>query len=98
VFIRAMHNRVGAGVSSREMTLHDGFVLVPLVAVIIFMALYPQLALKRSEGSVKTALASSRQAAAPGATAASAKRVAGLSAAVAEGRVPVARAQGTLGR
>ena len=37
--------------------MRDGVVLVPLVAVIVFMALYPQLALHRSEGSVKAAVA-----------------------------------------
>ena len=31
--------------------------LVPVVAVILALALYPQLALHRSEGSVKTAVA-----------------------------------------
>ena len=56
LFIRAMHNRVGAGVDSREISIRDGAVLVPLVAVIVFMAIYPQLALRRSEGSVKTAV------------------------------------------
>ena len=39
------------------MTLRDATVLVPLVAVILFLALYPQLALHRSEGSVKAAVA-----------------------------------------
>ncbi|HTZ86397.1 MAG TPA: NADH-quinone oxidoreductase subunit M [Solirubrobacteraceae bacterium] len=58
LFIRSMHNRVGAHVESREMSLSDGLVLVPVVGVILFMALYPQLALHRSEGSVKTAVAS----------------------------------------
>jgi NADH-quinone oxidoreductase subunit M len=96
LFIRAMHNRVGAGVDSREISIHDGLVLVPLLAVIIFMAVYPQLALKRSEGSVKGALASARQAGAP-ATSAAAERTR-LSAAATEGRVPVARAEGTLDR
>jgi NADH-quinone oxidoreductase subunit M len=56
LFIRAMHNRVGTGVRSREITLRDGLVLVPLVAVILFLALYPQFALHRSEGSVKNAV------------------------------------------
>jgi NADH-quinone oxidoreductase subunit M len=60
LFIRTMHNRVGAGVDSREMTLLDGAVLVPLVAVILFFAVYPQLALTRSEGSVKAAVGSVR--------------------------------------
>ena len=56
LFIRAMHNRVGSSVDSREIGLMDGLVLVPLVAVIVFLALYPQFALKRSEGSVKRAV------------------------------------------
>jgi NADH-quinone oxidoreductase subunit M len=57
LFIRAMHNRVGAGVESRELSVSDGLVLVPVIAVMLFMAVYPQLALHRSEGSVKTAVA-----------------------------------------
>jgi NADH-quinone oxidoreductase subunit M len=57
LFIRTMHNRVGAGVDSRELTLSDGAVLVPLVAVIMFLAVYPQVALHRSERSVKAAVA-----------------------------------------
>jgi NADH-quinone oxidoreductase subunit M len=56
LFIRAMHNRVGAKVQSREITLRDGAVLVPLVLVILFLALYPQFALHRSESSVKGAV------------------------------------------
>jgi NADH-quinone oxidoreductase subunit M len=65
LFIRAMHNRVGQGVDSREISLRDGFVLVPLVAVIVFMAIYPQLALKRSEGSTKVAVAQAHTALEP---------------------------------
>jgi len=65
LFIRAMHNRVGQGVDSREISLRDGLVLVPLVAVIVFMAIYPQLALKRSEGSTKVAVASAQAALKP---------------------------------
>jgi NADH-quinone oxidoreductase subunit M len=56
LFIAAMHNRVGPKVDSRELSFRDGVVLVPLLAVIVFMALYPQLALHRSEGSVKAAV------------------------------------------
>jgi NADH-quinone oxidoreductase subunit M len=62
MFIRAMHNRVGSGVSSRELTRLDAAVLVPLVAVILFFGLYPQLALQRSEGSTKAAVASAQAA------------------------------------
>jgi NADH-quinone oxidoreductase subunit M len=60
LFIRAMHNRVGPSVHSREIGLLDGAVLVPLLAVIVFLALYPQFALHRSERSVKGAVASAR--------------------------------------
>ena len=65
LFIRAMHNRVGAGVESREIAVLDGAVLVPLVAVILFFAVYPQLALHRSEGSVKASVASAQAILAP---------------------------------
>jgi len=57
LLIRAMHNRVGKGVHSYEISLRDGAVLVPLIAVIFFLALYPQLALHRSERSVEAAVA-----------------------------------------
>jgi NADH-quinone oxidoreductase subunit M len=53
LFISAMHNRVGKDVQPREISIRDGAVLVPLVLVILFLALYPQLALHRSEDSVK---------------------------------------------
>jgi NADH-quinone oxidoreductase subunit M len=62
LFIRAMHNRVGGKVQSRDITLLDGAVLVPLVAVILFLALYPQLALRRSESSVRASVAPAQRA------------------------------------
>jgi NADH-quinone oxidoreductase subunit M len=55
-FIRSMHNRVGPEVESREMSFADGLVLVPLVLAILALALYPQVALHKSEPSVKAAL------------------------------------------
>src|SRR2546423_2928498 len=57
LLIRAMHNRVRDGVTPREMRLRDAAVLVPLLAVILLFSLYPQLALHRSEASVKAAVA-----------------------------------------
>ncbi|HWV86777.1 MAG TPA: NADH-quinone oxidoreductase subunit M [Capillimicrobium sp.] len=57
LFIRAMHNRKGAAVESREIALSDAVVLVPLVAVILFFAVYPQLALSRGEDSVVSTIA-----------------------------------------
>ena len=56
-FIRAMHNRVGPNVDSREVTFGDLAVLAPLVLVILALALYPQFGLKRSEPAAKTAVA-----------------------------------------
>jgi NADH-quinone oxidoreductase subunit M len=57
LFIGAMHNRVGSGVKSRDITLMDGVVLAPLLAVIVFLALYPQGALKRTESSASSSVA-----------------------------------------
>src|SRR5215208_124866 len=49
---RAMHNPTGLEVASREMSLRDGLVLVPLVLVILGLSVYPQLVLDRSEDAV----------------------------------------------
>jgi NADH-quinone oxidoreductase subunit M len=57
LFIRAMHNRVGSGVTSRELAPSDALVLVPLVAVILLLAIYPQGALKRSESAAAASVA-----------------------------------------
>jgi NADH-quinone oxidoreductase subunit M len=65
LFIRAMHNRVGPSVKSRELTGVDALVLVPLLAVIVFLALYPQGALKRSEKSAMTSVAAAHAALSP---------------------------------
>ena len=64
LFITAMHNRVGPSVRSREIPVRDGAVLVPRSRRSLFLALYPQLALHRSEGSVKRR--APRSGAAPG--------------------------------
>jgi NADH-quinone oxidoreductase subunit M len=66
LFIRAMHNRVGADVKSREITPMDAVVLVPMLAVIVFLSLYPQGALKRSEDSVSASVAAAHLALTPG--------------------------------
>src|SRR4030081_1041764 len=56
LFIRSMHNRAGPRVRSYDIGVLDGAVLVPVIAVIVFLALYPQLALHRSESSVNQAV------------------------------------------
>jgi NADH-quinone oxidoreductase subunit M len=52
LFQRTMHNPPTPGAESREMSLADGAVIVPVVAVILFLSLYPQFVLERSEDSV----------------------------------------------
>jgi NADH-quinone oxidoreductase subunit M len=63
LLIGSMHNRVGKGVHSREISPADGAVLVPIIAVIGLLSFYPQLALHRSEGSVTKAVAGAQYAA-----------------------------------
>jgi NADH-quinone oxidoreductase subunit M len=62
LFIRAFHNRVGPAVDSREMTVRDGLVLVPLVLAILAFALYPQVALHKGERSVTQSIRAAQQA------------------------------------
>ncbi len=57
VYIRSMHNRVGPKVVSREIGLSEALPLVPLVAVILVLAFYPQFILKRSEPTLKSTVA-----------------------------------------
>ncbi len=52
MFIRAMHNRVGAGVVPTDIRFADGLVLVPLVAVIVALALYPQMPLEKGQNTI----------------------------------------------
>jgi NADH-quinone oxidoreductase subunit M len=61
LFIAALHNNRGVErPESREISLRDSLVLVPLVAAIIALSLYPQLALERSETSATEAVAQAR--------------------------------------
>jgi NADH-quinone oxidoreductase subunit M len=57
LFIRTMHNRSGPPMESRELRAVDGLILVPLVIAIVAFALYPQVALHRSERAVKASVA-----------------------------------------
>jgi NADH-quinone oxidoreductase subunit M len=52
LFIRTMHNRVGADVDSRDISFREGVVLVPLVAVIVALAFVPQFALKKGASTI----------------------------------------------
>jgi NADH-quinone oxidoreductase subunit M len=57
LFIGAMHNRVGGGVRSFELKRIEAVAIVPLVAMILVLAFYPQFGLSKSERSVKAAIA-----------------------------------------
>src|SRR5205085_7042269 len=62
LYIRSMHNRTGPRTEPRELTVRDGLVLVPLVLAILAIALFPQVALDRSEKTVSRIAPSAVQA------------------------------------
>ena len=53
LYIQSMHNRVGPAVQSREIGLGDALAIVPIVAIILVLAFYPQFGLSRSERAVR---------------------------------------------
>ena len=53
LYIRAMHNRVGPTVTSREIGLVEAIPIVPIVALILVLAFYPQFGLRRSQPTVR---------------------------------------------
>jgi NADH-quinone oxidoreductase subunit M len=57
MYQRSMHNRLAPGAESREMSRRDFGLIAPLVAVIIFLGVYPQFVLERSERSTNESLA-----------------------------------------
>jgi NADH-quinone oxidoreductase subunit M len=63
MFIGSMHNRVAERAESREMSVADGLVLVPLVLCILALALYPQIALSKGERAVTGAVTAAQEAA-----------------------------------
>jgi NADH-quinone oxidoreductase subunit M len=64
-FIRTMHNRAGPKVEPREIDLAHAAVLVPLVAVILALAVYPQLPLGRSEDAATASVRPAQNVAQP---------------------------------
>jgi NADH-quinone oxidoreductase subunit M len=56
MYQRSMHNRQGPAVESREMSRVDFGLIAPLVAVILFLGVYPQFVLQRSENSTVSRL------------------------------------------
>jgi NADH-quinone oxidoreductase subunit M len=56
LFIRAMHNRVGPEVVSRDISFREGVVLVPMVLVILVLAFVPQLVLHKAEPTIRPSI------------------------------------------
>ncbi len=54
LYIRSMHNRVAPTVTSRELRLTEAIPIVPVVALILVFAFYPQFGLRRSAQTVKS--------------------------------------------
>ncbi|MBA2794004.1 MAG: NADH-quinone oxidoreductase subunit M [Thermoleophilaceae bacterium] len=63
VFQRSMHNRVGPMVASREIGGGDLLAIVPLVAVVVALGVYPQLILGRTEADTTPKVRAAAQAA-----------------------------------
>jgi NADH-quinone oxidoreductase subunit M len=57
LFIGVMHNRVRDGVRSRELSFSDAIAAVPLVAVILALAFFPQFGLEHSDQALKSSIA-----------------------------------------
>jgi len=74
MYIRAMHNRVGPDVRSRELGGRDAAVIAPLVLAIIAFGLYPQAALEDQERTAERSIATARQIDEGGAQQASARQ------------------------
>lgn len=53
LYVQSMHNRVGAGVQSREIGLGDALAIVPIIGIILVFAFYPQFGLSRSERAAR---------------------------------------------
>jgi NADH-quinone oxidoreductase subunit M len=60
LYQRTMHNRLPEGIASREISLREGMVLVPLVLCILGLALYPDLILSRSESATAATVAAAK--------------------------------------
>jgi NADH-quinone oxidoreductase subunit M len=61
LYVTSMHNNSAQRTHSREIGLREAFAIVPLVGVILVLAFYPQFGLRRSEPSLKAAIAPAEQ-------------------------------------
>jgi NADH-quinone oxidoreductase subunit M len=56
-----MHNPLPEGADSREISLRDALVLIPMVGIIVVLAFCPQLVIHGSEPAVDSAVAVVRE-------------------------------------
>jgi NADH-quinone oxidoreductase subunit M len=63
MYQRTMHNPLPDGVDSREISLRDGLIVVPIVLVMIVLAFCPQIVLGDTEDAVDATVAVSKEAA-----------------------------------
>lgn len=61
LYITTMHNRQGSGTDSREMTLREAVVLVPVMLVLIALSFVPQFALRPAQDGTRQSLAAARE-------------------------------------
>ncbi len=60
LYIRSMHNRVGAAVTSYDLGRGDLVAIVPVLLMIAVLAFYPQFGLRRSQSTLRVSLAAAQ--------------------------------------
>jgi NADH-quinone oxidoreductase subunit M len=63
MYQRTMHNPLPEGADSREISLRDGLIVVPMVLIIVVLAFAPQIILGDTSEAVDATVAISREAA-----------------------------------
>ncbi|HTU14380.1 MAG TPA: NADH-quinone oxidoreductase subunit M [Solirubrobacterales bacterium] len=63
MYQRTMHNPLPEGADSREISLRDGLIVVPMVMIMVVLAFCPQLIIHGSEPAVDSTIAVSKEAA-----------------------------------
>ena len=61
MYQRSMHNPLAAGVESKEISVRDGLVVVPMVACLVVLAFCPQIILNGTEDAVDASVAIAKQ-------------------------------------
>ena len=62
MYQRSMHNPLAEGVESREISLRDGLILVPMVACLVVLAFCPQIILNGTEDAANASVTIAKEA------------------------------------